>query len=82
MVMVEIYIPLLDKRYDFRLDEHTQILYLLEDISEIICQKEQCSMGGDWRSLFLCDMATRRRLPFASTLSECGVKIGDSLLLV
>lgn len=82
MVMVEIYIPLLDKRYDFRLDEHTQILYLLEDISEIICQKEQCRMDGDWRNLLLCHTATRRKLPLASTLSECGIKIGDSLLLV
>lgn len=82
MVMVEIEIPLLGKRYDFRLDEHTQILFLLEDISEMICQKEQCRMKGSWRELMLCHKATRRRLPAGSTLAECGIKIGDSLLLV
>lgn len=82
MIMVEIFIPLLDKRYDFQLDEHTQILFLLEDISEMICQKEQCEMKGDWRELLLCQRATGRKLPPESTLAECGIKIGDSLMLV
>ena len=82
MVMVEIFVPLLDQRYDFRLDEHTQIWFLLEEISAMICQKEQRGMKGDWQRLMLCQTSARRRLPPGKTLAECGVKIGDSLMLV
>ncbi len=82
MIMVEIWIPVLDKRYDFRLDQHTQILFLLEDLSEIICQKEQCSLKGDWKDFMLCHSQTERKLPLECTLAECGIKVGDSLFLV
>ena len=82
MIMVEIDIPILDKRYDFRLDEHTQILYLMEDISEVICQNENCRLKGDWKDLMLCHAATERKLPPESTLAECGIRVGDSLFLV
>lgn len=82
MILVDLTVTSVNNVYDFNLDENTTIDLLIEEISELIEQKEQCVLAGDRKRLVLCDMRDRRILPSNYTLYECGIQTGDSLLLV
>ena len=47
MIVAEIYVPVLDASYDFKLDENVPTGVVIEEIASVICQKEQCEIGGD-----------------------------------
>lgn len=82
MILVDIYIPSVDKTYDFSLDETAKIQIVIEEIVEMIGQKEHTTITGDTSALWLCDSLTKRRLPRTSPLEDCGIHNGSSLLLV
>lgn len=82
MILVDMNVPSVNNVYDFNLDENTTIDLLIEEVSELIEQKEQCHLIGDRKALMLCDMKTKQVLPVNYTLTECGIQTGDSLLLV
>ncbi|BCN29969.1 EsaB/YukD family protein [Anaeromicropila herbilytica] len=82
MILVDIYVPSFDKEYDFHLDEKTPISILLEEITEMISQKEQCDMKGNLSELMLCSYESREILTNTKTLKECNVITGSRLLLL
>jgi len=82
MILVDMNVPSVNNVYDFQLDENTTIDVLIEEISELIEQKEQCFLAGDRKNLLLCDMKYKCPLPSNYTLRECGIQTGDSLFLV
>lgn len=82
MVIVDIYVPAVDKNYNFSLNESVPVESVIDEITEMIGQKEQTHLYGSQEELGLFHLADRRILPRANTLAECGVKTGDSLLLV
>lgn len=82
MILVDIYVPVLDESYDFHVDEHTEIGILIEEVAEMICQKEQCPLEGDVEELTLWKQESRQRLSRCDTLYEVGVKAGEQLFLV
>lgn len=47
MIVAEIYVPVFDASYDFKLDENVPTGVVIEEIASVICQKEQCEIGGD-----------------------------------
>ena len=79
MILVDIYVPSVDKGYDFSLDENAKGSVILEEIVEMIDQKERTSLVGDLGALMLCDRLNCRVLP---ALKDCGLHNGSSLLLV
>ena len=47
MITVDVYIPAMDRIYNFNLDEESPIQVLVEEISELICKKEHSSLDGE-----------------------------------
>lgn len=82
MILVDIYVPSVDKTYDFHLDENARVRTILEEVVEIIGQMERTSLTGDPAELLLCDRQGRCPLPEKATLRDCGIRSGSSLLLV
>lgn len=82
MILVDIYVPAVGNTYDFRLDEEEKISAIIEEISELIGQKEHCKIVGDIEQLMLCSQKDRMILPGCSSLAAAGIKTGSSLLLV
>ena len=82
MILVDIEVPSVDSSYDFQLDEDSSVYNIIGEISELISQKEHCSIMGNIESLMLCTKKDRRILSVNSTLRDSGVQTGDSLILV
>lgn len=82
MILVDIFVPSVNNVYDFQLDECTPIGTIVEEIGELIEQKERCKMVGDISELMLCLQKDRRILPKNKTLKECNVQTGNSMILV
>lgn len=82
MILVDIYIPGLDRSYDCYLDENMEIGILTGQIAELICQKEQIPLKGEERGLTLWKPDGQLRLLGDRTLKETGVQAGDRLFLV
>lgn len=82
MILVDIFVPSVNKKYDFYLDEYTPIYTIVEEVSEMIAQKEHCEINGNIKKLFLCDM--KKKLVFSSseTLYKYNVVSGSQLLFV
>ncbi len=82
MILVDIYVPSVEQRYDFNLDEHAPITSLMEELTGMICQKEHCLLQGNKEELLLCRYEGSTILNKNMTLAECGVTNGTKLLLV
>ena len=82
MLMVDIYVPAVDKEYDFTLNADIKIRTIIEEIAEMIAQKEQAAIVGDVECFMLCDGDRNRVLPTNMTLGEFGIKTGSRMILV
>lgn len=82
MILVDIYVPSTGNTYDFQLDEEVPTGNVIEEISEMIGQKEHCRIEGDMSKLVLCAAKDKRILPKEDTLAQCHIVTGDSLILV
>lgn len=82
MITVDIYVPSVNRVYDFQLDENVQIGNIIDEISGLIEQKEHCVLAGNREELVLCLRKGSLMLPTDMTLAECGVRTGNSMILV
>ncbi|MCM1135541.1 MAG: hypothetical protein NC400_08195 [Clostridium sp.] len=81
MILVDIQVPLLDKIYDFELDEEEQTGKILEEILLLIEQKEGFARRREGK-LFLYALRQEGILASEETLKQQGVGDGDRLLLL
>ena len=82
MILVDIYIPSVDKTYDFQINEQSRISTVVEEITEMIGQKERSRIVGDISKLLLCEYSTGSVLDPETTLEQAGIGTGEKLLLV
>lgn len=82
MILVDIYVPGVNQTYDFSLDENAKISLLLEEISGMVCQKEQCTLDGSVKELLMVSQSRKKILSPDLTLSQYGIVQGDRLMLV
>ena len=47
MIIVNVFIPLMDKEYEFKLNEDIPVCWIIEEITSLICQKEQYVLSND-----------------------------------
>lgn len=82
MILVEVFVPSLDRTYEFKLNEDVAVSVVIEEISSVICQKEQCDVEGN-RSEFILVLCGKQQI-LSSNLSlyENGVQSGDRLYLL
>ena len=82
MILVDIYVPAVGNVYDFQLDEEEKIGAIVEEIGELIGQKERCQIVGDIGELMLCTRENRQILSKSMTLAASGIQNGYSLILL
>lgn len=82
MILVDVYVPSLDKTYDFSLNDQASIAAVIEEISEMISQNEQCEMIKNPEELLLCSYDQRKILDMNTCLEENEIRSGSHLMLV
>lgn len=82
MIIAEIYVPSLDKTYDFKLNENVVASVLAEEIGAVICQKEQCNLSGDKDNLMFFKAENNQVLSMGLSFYENGIRTGDRLIFV
>ncbi len=81
MIYTEVYVPSIDKRYDFKLNEDVPAHIVIAEISSVICQKEHCNISGDQKQLLLFKESDYKVLSLNLTLYENDVRTGSKLVL-
>lgn len=82
MILVDIYIPSIDRTVDFNLDENVPVSALAEEIGEMIALSSQSAALGHTERLLLCSMDRGCILDKSMTLRQNGVANGSRLLIV
>lgn len=82
MVLTDIRVPALGKQYSFQLNEQETVKNIVEELAEIVCQKEQCRLEGEIAELSLWSEEQEQRLPEEASLIQCGITTGSSLILL
>ncbi len=82
MINVDICVPALDRTYNFNLDEEADIVFLIDEIAELICKKEHSQLDGK-KDYFVMG-SLDRGINFNSkySLNDYSIKNGDTLILV
>ena len=81
MIIVEVDVPMMGKCYDFQMDENINLCEIKEEITELICQKEQCSMVEDKKCLMLWNIQRGMPVEESHTPWEEGLLTGSRLML-
>jgi len=82
MIIIDVEVPLLGKRYDVQIDENIPLYEVKEEITEMICRKEQCMIVGETSRLLIWNMQSENRIDEEQTAWESGLVTGSRLLLV
>lgn len=82
MVLVDVFVPSVDKTYNFSLNESVRIESVILEIAEMIEQKERTSLLGEETELNLYKAEAASVLPKKNSLAECYVTSGTRLILV
>lgn len=82
MILVDVFVPSVEQQFDFSLNETVLISHVIEEISALVAQREQCELQGDSEQLLLCDAQTASILPKNKTLQQCEIQNGGRLILV
>ena len=81
MILVDIQVPVLDRVYDFELDERRKVEDLLREIISLIEEKENLTSCGK-KELYLYAIRLGSVLKRETELGAQGIKSGDRLILI
>lgn len=87
MIIVNIKAPALEKEYNFSLDEKSPVGDLIEEIVDLILQKEGIQFSEELQKkevpeMALCSIEQRVQCDKNATLSDYGICSGAELVLV
>ena len=82
MILTDVYVPSVSKQYMFKVDEKSKIGVIVAELTELICQKEQCRFVGDKEKLVLCNYQSEAVMSMDMTLKDYGITDGSRLILV
>ena len=82
MILVDITVPSLGKTYNFSLNESVRVSDLIDEITDMIEQREHTMMDGDRILLNLYDAKLGHVLNRTCSLTRNGVIPGHRLILV
>lgn len=80
MILVEVQVPVLNRRYDFELDEESLVADLTEMVAELIREKEE--LTGKTEKYCFYVLEQERILREDETLEQQGVRNGNILYLI
>ena len=82
MILVDVYVPSLERSFDFQLDEKSKVSNLIEEMVEMLSGEFHQSEHSDAGSFLLCSMEDRSILSKNATLNYLGIRNGSRLMLV
>jgi hypothetical protein len=82
MILVEVYVPVLDQTDDFELDESVPVSQIVAELVEMLSKKTKSKIPEMMDEFLLCSLDYNEPLNAKRTLSENGIKDGQTLLLV
>lgn len=82
MILVDVFVPAIDRTYNFSLNENVPISQIVEELMEIVERKEQTLFMGNRSAVVLIHRDTRKVLHRDQTLFEAAVGSGSTLMLV
>lgn len=82
MILVEVYVPAVDEKFDFELDENAGIKQIIGELCEMLSKKMKSPMPSKTDEFMLCSMDGQQIFSGEKTLYQCKVKDGSRLLLV
>ena len=81
MIIVELEVPIMGKKYDFQIDENRPMYEVKSEIAELICRKEQCRVKGDEDRLMFWS-PEGKKLALEQSAGENGLRTGGRIILV
>ena len=82
MIIVNIHAPALETVYNFSLEETAKIGDLMEEIVELIAQKEHVPFGGGLQEMVLCSLENGEQFDKSRCLADYRISGGAELILV
>lgn len=82
MIIVEVYVPVLEERNDFELDENVPVADIIGELTEMLSKKTKSSLPESSQDFALYSMENRAPLHRNRSLYENGVRDGHTLCLV
>lgn len=82
MITVEIYSLLLDCSCDFVVDEHMEIDTIIDDVVQMLAQRERCDLAEDAFKMSLYSQKQGIILCRKNRLHDYGIRTGDKLYIV
>lgn len=79
---VQINVPMLGRLYEFDLDAEMRLSLLIEEIAEVICQREHCQIKENTAELLLFHSRRKKLLSTEQNLIQAGIRTGDILILI
>lgn len=81
MIIVNVRVPAMEKIYNFSLEERAKVRDLIEEITELISQKENVPFQGDLEEVILCSVENGEQCGKDYCLSDYGIVDGAELIL-
>lgn len=81
MITIDVYVPMIGKTYDFSIDENIIVETIIEEITELIIQKENF-VSSEISDMYLFSHSDNQMLNKMFSLKENGIDTGDRLLLI
>lgn len=82
MIIVDLRVPALEKVYNLSLDEKARVGDLIEEIVELVLQKEGVPFSGDHSEMVLGSVDQGIQCRRDRCLSDYGIGGGEELILV
>lgn len=82
MILVEIYVPAVDERFDFELDENAKIGQIIDELNEMLSKKAKSPTNVSSEGFLLCTTEQNEILSRERTLYQSHVRDGHTLLLI
>ena len=82
MIIVDVNVFILDKFYDFELNEDAKVKEVIEEIVHMVEQKEKTAFTGDIKDMILVDNFRKDILNPDYALAQQGIDSGWNLSLV
>lgn len=82
MILVDVYVPCIDRTYDFMLDENASPAAVVIEVSEMVAKKTGSRMPERFSDFVLYHADREVPVTQDKSLYENGVRDGDRLILV
>ena len=81
MIMINVEVPIMGESYDFQIEEHVAMGYVIKELATMISQKNQCRINGDKNNLRLWEVQSHRLLDLRKSATANGLVTGSLLML-